>query len=272
MAETPEQLRRKLENLASLLDDSDDAIAGKAIASLLEYEDDLGDLPSRLQEDPDPLVRKRAHQLQAAMHFRYHRRMFHRLLQEDEPDFRTGMALLHLLWFDKDNQVDVYGAIDEFIAEIRRREFSTLGEIGFYLRKLGFHAVPETPSRPESFCAGMVLEDCCGADSLLAGMVAAFIDLPGLSVVRCNGKFGLYCGASEVLYALDGWRLSPAPAQEQMEFWDSRMILRFCGSMLFSAAVYSDSFRYILTIAQALSGDRGDGIMKELPYPYGSSR
>ena len=39
---------------------------------------------------------------------------------------------------------------------------------------------------------------------------------------------------------------------------------------LFSAAVNSDSFRYILTLAQALNGTNSDEVLLDLPYPYGT--
>ena len=59
-----------LEKLAELLDDENEDVAINVIATLLERQDELGDLPARLQEHSDPLVRRRAHQLQAAMTFR----------------------------------------------------------------------------------------------------------------------------------------------------------------------------------------------------------
>jgi len=44
--------------------------------------------------------------------------------------------------------------------------------------------------------------------------------------------------------------------------------LRYASTMLFSCAVNSDSFRYVLTIAQALSGAEDDMPLDYLPYPY----
>ncbi|MPN52773.1 hypothetical protein SDC9_200436 [bioreactor metagenome] len=46
------------------------------------------------------------------------------------------------------------------------------------------------------------------------------------------------------------------------------MLLRFASTTLFAAAVNSDSFRYVLTIAQALSGTEGDESLDYMPYPY----
>ena len=76
-----------LEKLATLLDDENEDVAVNVIAAMLERQDELGDLPARLQEHPDELVRRRAHQLQAAITFRNWRREFFGLLNQENPDF-----------------------------------------------------------------------------------------------------------------------------------------------------------------------------------------
>ena len=53
------------------------------------------------------------------------------------------------------------------------------------------------------------------------------------------------------------WALIPASVPE-----------KFVSMMLFSAAVNSDSFRYVLTIGQAVSGLPDDEVLSYLPYPY----
>jgi hypothetical protein len=65
----------------------------------------------------------------------------------------------------------------------------------------------------------------------------------------------------------DNWQISPLP-QYALEEWDARVLLRLAMMTLFSAAVNSDSFRYILTIAQALTGCENAEALNTLPYPY----
>ena len=77
----------ELEKLSLLLDDEDDNVAINVIAALLDRQDELGDLPARLQESSNELVRKRAHQLQAAITFRKRRQDFAALLEAENPDF-----------------------------------------------------------------------------------------------------------------------------------------------------------------------------------------
>ena len=81
MAEqTPIDIRR----LASLLDDPDESVAVSAMAELLNREYELGDLPAELQESSNPLMRRRAHQLQSALTMIQRRRYLAELLRSDD--------------------------------------------------------------------------------------------------------------------------------------------------------------------------------------------
>ena len=69
MAIPPDILRS-----ASMLDDADENVGVNLLAQLLERADELEDLPAVLQESADPVVRRRAHQLQSALTMRRRRR------------------------------------------------------------------------------------------------------------------------------------------------------------------------------------------------------
>ena len=71
----------KIAALLSLLDDEDENVAVNAMAELLFCEEELGEALAGLQESPDALTRKRAHQLQAAITLRRRRRHFSELLK-----------------------------------------------------------------------------------------------------------------------------------------------------------------------------------------------
>ena len=118
-----------LEKLSLLLDDDDEEVAVNVIAALLDRQDELGDLPARLQESSNELVRRRAHQLQSAITFRKRRQEFAALLETENVDFFAGLVLLHLLWFDRDSQVSVASDLDKFIAESRRRPLLSLDDV-----------------------------------------------------------------------------------------------------------------------------------------------
>ena len=78
----------------------------------------------------------------------------------------------------------------------------------------------------------------------------------------------LFYDGRQLLLPTRNWQIAPAPAADDLEFVSTRELLRYAATMLFSCAVNSDSFRYILTIAQTISGDPGDEILDSFPYPY----
>ena len=261
-----------IRQLAQLLDDENDEIAVNVIAALLAREAELGDLPAQLQESSDPLVRRRAHQLQAALLFRRRRREFCARLEEEHPDYLRGLTDLHMLWFDRDSLPEISEKLFQLVDEGRKRTLNDLDDAERLMRRLGFTAEPETTLRPENYCIGTIIDQCCGSTALLMGLLREMSGCAEWKIVRTLGEFGLYDGESRLLLGQGQWRAVDAPDTGSMEFWDVRSVLRFAGAMLFSSAVNGDSFRYVLTIAQALTGDEGDEILNFMPYPYGPGK
>ena len=262
---TPEEL----EKLSLLLDDEDEDVAINVIAALLDRQHELGDLPARLQESSNELVRKRAHQLQAAITFRKRRQDFAALLEAENPDFYAGLVLLHMLWFDRDSQVNVRADLEKFIAESRRTPPVSLDDARAFMCRKGFAAELESTIHPENYCIGTILYQRSGAASLLMGLLKNLMAEPEkFHSVRFCGEFALYDGENTILLGQGDWRVCRISCTGDLEYFSCRDILNCAGNMLFSSAVNTDSFRYVLTIAQALSGVRDDSILKECPYPY----
>ena len=81
-----------LESLISLLDDEDETVAVNVMAELLNRESELGELLAELQEGDNPLARRRAHQLQAAITLRRRRRAFAAKLEAQKVDLIDGLV------------------------------------------------------------------------------------------------------------------------------------------------------------------------------------
>lgn len=262
MARNPE-----INSLLSLLDDEDESIAVNAMAELLNREAELGEALAELQESSHPLLRRRGHQLQAAITLRRRRREFIRKLQAPRVDLIDGLIDVHLQWYDNDSRPELESLWSDFRQEAARCPLHTLEELAYFMRKSGFTAQPETTLRPENYCIGPILENHTGSAALLAAIAGAITPAP-FRMVRVMGDFALYDGEGRLLVPAHDWQLCPAPGIGLCEFWDPRMLLRYASMTLFSCAVNSDSFRYVLTIAQALSGTTGDETLDYLPYPY----
>lgn len=256
-------------SLLSLLDDEDEHIAVNAMAELLYREQELGNALAFLQDSTHPLVRRRVHQLQAAITLRRRRRDFLKKIQASHVDLIDGLIDVHLQWFDNDSRPGLEKLWMDFRADARRCPLQSLEEVAYFMRKSGFRPQVESTMHPEWYCIGPVLENRTGAASMLAAIAREIADpAVNFKLVRLMGDFALLDENGRVLLPLRNWQLTQAPGLEHCEYFEPRMYLKYASHNLFSAAVNSDSFRYILTIAQALNGSNGDEMMDYLPYPY----
>ena len=263
-------MRRKpdVSALLSLLDDEDEQVALEAMAQLLERGDEAGAELAEFQDSSDPLLRRRVHQLEAALTLRRRRREFSRRLAMPEPEVAELLVELHLQWFDNDSQPEMLSRLEAFLAAGRSGGMRNLADVAAYMRKCGLTAERDTTLRPEDYCIGVVLCDRIGSTALLCQLGRELLrGVAAVRVVRFMGEFALWDGKTLLLPERD-WRLVRSPAADELEPWDDRKVLKFAAAMLFSAAVNSDSFRYVLTIGQAVSGLPDDEVLSYLPYPY----
>ena len=184
MARSPE-----IGYLLSLLDDEDESIAVDAMAELLQREDELGDALAELQESPNPLFRRRGHQLQAAITLRRRRREFIRKLRAPRVNLIDGLIDVHLQWYDNDSRPELESLWNDFRLDAARCPLHTLEELAYFMRKSGFAAQPETTLRPENYCLGPILENHTGSAALLAAIAAEAAAAP-FRMVRVMGDFG----------------------------------------------------------------------------------
>lgn len=262
-----------IRSLLSLLDDEDEQVALDAMAELLYRGDEVLPFLAELQETGDVLLRRRIHQVESALTMRRRRREFSRLLAVPHPDVGRILVELHLQWFDNDSLPEMESRLTTFVNECRALHMRTLYEVSTLFRRFGIVAERETTLRPENYCIGVMLADRVGSTALwtlLAKILLPERLLPAnlpVTIVRHVEEFALYDGEQLLLPERD-WRIVRAPARGELEEWDERKVLKFASVMLFSSAVASDSFRYVLTIGQALSGLPDDEVLDYMPYPY----
>ena len=263
MAE-PEKI--DIRRLASLLDDPDENVAVSAIAELLNREDELGDLPAELQESPDPLMRRRVHQLETALTMIRRRRLLSVYLQDPDQDFIEGLIQVHLQWYDRDSESSLRRKIRTFRKELLKYPFSDLRDAGEAFAAAGITPLPPSTLKPELFCIGPMLDDRCGAVPLWCGLICALLGKQTVTV-SCEGRFGVLSGKM-LLIPENNWLCTQVRDQGTLQKWRGDQLLYLAALNLFSAAVNSDSFRYILTISQAITGDANANTLTLLPYPY----
>lgn len=261
----PEQI--DIERLASLLDDPDEAVAISAMAELLNRENELGEIPGALQEHKNPLMRRRIHQLQSALTMIRRRRTLAELLQQEDFDFTSALIQLHLQWFDRDSENEICRKMRSFREKLMHYPALTLKDVGEAFAACAIIPCPVTTLKIEQYCLGSMLDDRCGATPLWCGMICREYSHLSLRTLCCQGRFVITDG-KDLLIPENNWQLSPMPEGSQFEVWPPQALLYMAAMTLFSAAVNSDSFRYILTLAQAITGNESSTSLAALPYPY----
>ena len=257
-----------IRSLLSLLDDEDESVALDAMAELLYRGDEVLPYLADLQETTDIRLRRRIHQLESALTVRRRRSEFSRLLSMPRPDVCRVLVELHLQWFDNDPLPEIESRLASFVADGRSVRSRSLAELAAFFRKCGIVAERETTLRPENYCVGVMLADRIGSAAVWTLLARLLLpENAPVRIIRHVEEFGL-CDGDSLLFPERDWRVVRAPARGELETWDERKVLKFAAAMLFSAAVNSDSFRYVLTIGQALSGLPDDEVLDYMPYPY----
>ncbi len=260
----------KLTALVKLLDDSDRQTASAAMAELLSSGADIGPIVSALQESGDPLVRRRAHQLQAIMRTRQTRARLADHLMVDYSNLWQGLAELHLQWYDNDSFEFVESLWrDLFDAARGKYRPRTSRRLAEFMADIGFIISGSGELEADYYCVGAVLEDRVGADLFLSAIALRIACLYGMRarIVRDpeNG-FAMLDSNGLLIFPTD-WRVEPA-GRRTLEYWSSGMILRHAAHQLLMCAISTDSIRYVYTISSCLSKFFEKAPSDLLPYPY----
>ena len=258
---------KSLRKLISLLDDPDENTGLNVMAELLAQEEDVLPLLAEYQECSDPVMRKRVHQLQAAMLLRSRRRFFLARICDPRIDFLDLLIDVHLQWYDNDSRPEVEALLAAVFLKTVSHPLKSLEAIRAFMLAENLTAEPDSTLKPENYCIGSILSEHTGAASLLAAL-AVHLASGEFYTARIMDDFVVCDSRQQMMVPARNWQIFPMDNELQVVPWDLRDILKLASANLFSSAVNSDSFRYVFTIAQALSGVDNDEILDFLPYPY----
>ncbi len=259
--------------LINLLDDEDDSVAFYAMAQLLGYEKEIRKTLATLQESESPLMRRRTHQLQNAITLRQRRREFIQKIRAREVDVIDALIDLHLLWYDSDSSSELNEKFQQFWEDATCSTRSpSLDEIQCVMSLSEIAPAYETTTHPEFYCIGSVLSNRIGAPSILVAIAYALTEADsGIQIARFQGKFALIDKNRRLLFPGRDWYFYKRYRHKDFEIWTPRKMIYYIAQNLFTGAVNTDSFRYVLTIAEAITGSPTDDYLQHFPYPYNSA-
>ena len=261
----------ELAALLSLLDDEDDSTLLPVMSALLERHTDLMPYLAELQESDSAQVRKKVHQLQSIIIQRDKRFSLLQRIDDPDEDFFGILADMHLLWYDSSPVTELEDVICEFINDFNGRNISSLRQAAEYMFQNNFKVTPSSSIDPDSCCIGSVIYWKKGSSAILCGILKNLLPADGaFNIIKIKNSFALSDGNS-VLLPEEWWDIRPAEEFANCEVWENRQILRYLLTLLFDNAINSNSYRYIYTIGQALSGKRDSSFLKKLPYPFSAA-
>lgn len=287
------KIDKRTASLIKLLSDEDTSISAQAMAELLSLDNELGSerlsqILSEIQEDEDPAIRKKVHQMQSIQRIRKRRRNFSKRLKANTPSLLQGLGELHAIWYDDIDTKDLSKMWSEVIREAAKSRPVTPKRLAGYMKLAGFGVCDENIQDADLYCLGSILEDRIGSDVILAAItleVGRSFGLKG-SIVRVNGSFGaMYITAVKdqseksktssgvkgaVIMPSKNWDIVSASGENKTEIWKTEKVLKYVAAMLFVNAVCSEGPRYIQILGSCLADKTvNDSLEDFLPPPFG---
>ncbi|MBQ9336700.1 MAG: hypothetical protein IJS14_05315 [Lentisphaeria bacterium] len=265
---------REYRSLLSLLDDENEQSAALAMAELLRRDEkQLEPILRKLQETTNPRLRKRIHQLQSTILLRRRRRNLTARLFGEKRNLLDGLIQLHLLWFDNDSSEGLRRQWKKLADEAKKVRTDTPERLAGFMRKHDFQLAHRDDLEQDHFCLGTILDGAPAADFMLCAMGVLLAADSGLTLsIVTDGEmeFLLRDMTGRILDPGRDWEILRCDDPDSaFVHWSVPMLLRYAASLMFTAAVSSDSFRYVYSIGSCLAGTSG-GL--SLPYPYGGSK
>ena len=265
------QIDPELAALLSLLDDDDESTCLSVMSALLERHLDIMPFLSELQESGDPQIRKKVHQLQSILIQRDKRFSLLERIDDPDMDFFATMADMHQLWYDSSPVTDLEGVIGEFINDFCKHNISTLQQAAEYMFQNNFKVAAPSSLEPDSCCIGSVIYWKKGCSAVLCGVLKSLLPEDGnFTIIKIKNSFAISDGTN-VLLPEEWWDIRPAEEFDSCEEWSIQQLSRYLLMLLFDNAVNSNSYRYIYTIGQAVSGKSDSSFLDDLPYPFSAA-
>ena len=285
-------MNRKLESLATLLEDEDINISAVAMSEILSgnfNRKELRELVSIMQESSLPEQRRLAHQMQAIMRKRKRRHVLSARIKKNNADLLQGMAELHSLWYDENDSREVSKLWNNLLKDAAVKPPRTPRKLAGFMRTAGFGVCDANIQDGDLYCLGAVLEDRIGSPVILAAIarqLAYFFGLKG-AVVNVDSSFGILfvtgggknnakCAGvnprklkSAILLPADNWSIATTDDFSHCSIMSPGKVLKFISGMLFLNAVCSEGPRYVQLLAGCIAGVKETNTMSGiLPYPY----
>lgn len=261
----------KFKALLNLLQDDDYKISSLAMEQILGMDTkNLRDILACYQEDKNPQLRKRIHQLGSIIIRRRKKGEFIDAVKKEEVSVWDGLVQLNTLYSPSCDLHYLDTAMQEIVCNISDDIIVSTPYIASLMREGDFSVPEEDNLDVDLYLAEKILTICYGSAICLCALAQHIAKRNGLqlTIVLYDGKFCLIDQNNLLLDPSAGWHMSKIKDEDKFHPCARKDAFLSVLSQLFLIAVLEGRLRELYCFGDLLTALNG-GDLDALPFPVG---
>lgn len=258
-----------IQTLLELLRDDNARVASLAMEQLLKCGSDVDRALAEYQEDTDPRLRGRIHQLGAIAARRRAREHFLQAVRDETISLWDGVVEINALYDPDCDRQGVEASVDEFVAAAPARSADAPAMASF-MREIQVAFPDEDTLDIDLYLIERVIGTRFGAPALLCALAREIGERIGWqsTVVLHEGRFGLVDSAGYVMDPGAGWHLSRLRSHDRFHPCGRRDVWLGILAQILVVSLVEGNLRDLHHFGDLLAALDGQP-PESLPYPLG---
>lgn len=260
----------RIEALINLLQDENLKVASLAMEQFLKLGMQAEQIIAEYQDNTDPRLRSRLHQLATIMARRKARMKFIQAVNHEEMDLWDGVCRVNKLYDPQCNLAEIAERVTALAQELPDGSKVSLAQLAALMRQHEFRVPENDLLDVDLYLLDAVLENHYGSPPLLCALamrLAQLHDVP-LTIVLFEGRFCLVDAQNFLLDPAAGWNVAKLQIAEKIHPCGRKEVWLGILSQLFLLALVEGQLRDVYHFSDLLAALNGDDL-DALPYPLG---
>ncbi len=255
--------------LLTLLQDDNQAVASLAMEQLLKMGPAAEETIAEYQEDQDPRLRHRMHQLSGILARRREHRDFIESVTQEKMSLWEGVKRINSLYNHRCDRQEIDRGVAELAAELAGQPVTTPA-VAAFMREQNFTVPEEDTLDVDLYLVDAVLDNRYGSAVVLAALTQQLAGMSGwdFTPVLQSGRFCLIDRNNMILDIAGGWQISPLEEVDKIHPCARKDVWLAILCQLFLVALVEGNLRDLYHFGTLLAGMNGTDI-GILPYPLG---
>lgn len=267
----PKNNHPPIDVLLELMRDDNIRVAALAMEQMLKLGEDVDHTLAEYQEDTDPQLRGRIHQLGAIIARRRARERFLEAVRNETISLWSGVVEINVLYDPECSPASIEETMDEFVAEAPT-DSPSAPAVASYMRELQFAFPDEDTLDIDLYLIERVMGTRFGSPALLCALARTLGERIGWqsTVVLHEGRFCLIDDAGYVMDPGAGWHLSRLRSEDRFHPCGRRDVWLGILAQIFVIALVDGNLRDLHHFGDLVTSLDG-GTVEALPYPLGET-